>query len=244
MASDNSGMDGDNPPPAPKPGLRLARRRAARGSRVARVLPPALLTPKVLDAIGDMSARIEDLARRLAEAETRSGTLAELADRDPLLDIFNRRAFERELSRTAAYARRYNAKASLVFIDLNKFKWINDVYGHKAGDAVLVHVASIIRANIRRSDIVGRLGGDEFGVILAQVSGELALRKAERLEAMIATTPIEVEGPGDVGGVTLLLTASAGAADITGEGSLAEIMERADKAMYKRKEIYHSGDPR
>jgi len=235
MADKSSGSDGKG---RQKPGLRLAQRRKARGTQVARSLPQSTLTPKVLDAIGEMSARIEDLARRLAEAESRSGELAELADRDPLLGIFNRRAFERELARTAAYARRYGAKASLVFIDLNKFKWINDVYGHKAGDAVLVHAASIIEANIRRSDIVGRLGGDEFGVILAQVDGALALRKAERLEAMIATTPIEVDG------VTLLLTASAGAADITGEGTLADIMERADQEMYKRKEVYHSGDTR
>lgn len=235
MADNKSGPDGTR---RPGPGLRLTRRRQARGTSVARSLPPSSLTPKVLDAIGEMSSRIEDLARRLAEAENRSGELAELADRDPLLGIFNRRAFERELSRTAAYARRYDSKASLVFMDINKFKWINDVYGHKAGDAVLVHIAAIIEANIRRSDVVGRLGGDEFGVILAQVDGDLALRKAERLEAMIATTPIEVDG------VTLLLTASAGAADITGERSLADIMEKADQEMYKRKEVYHSSDTR
>lgn len=222
----------------PSPGLRFKLRQSARHSDVARKLPPSQLTPPVLDAIGSMSARIDELNHKLVQAEAHSLEMKELADRDPLLGIFNRRAFERELVRTAAFARRYGAKASLVFIDLNKFKWINDVYGHKAGDMVLEHVSKIIETNTRRSDVFGRLGGDEFGVILAQVDGALALKKAERLEAMIATTPVEVNG------ITLLLTASAGAADVTGEGTLEELMERADQAMYMRKEAYHAADSR
>lgn len=238
MSYPGFGKGGTKSPPLKRPVSRNAKWRQARATPVARSLNPARLTPKVLDAISDMSAHIDALTQQLADAESRSDQLENLADRDPLLGIFNRRAFERELNRTSAYARRYNAKASLVYIDLNKFKWINDIYGHNTGDAVLVHVAKIIEANIRRSDVFGRLGGDEFGVILAQVDGALALKKAERLEAMIATTPLEA------GDITLLLTASAGAADITGQETIENLMERADKAMYERKEVYHAGDKR
>ena len=184
-------------------------------------------------------ARSVDLHRRELDAvRNEVARLEELADRDPLLGIFNRRAFERELARASAYTARYKVPASLIFIDLNKFKWINDVYGHKAGDTVLRHVASVIASNIRTSDILGRLGGDEFAVILVQADQQAALAKAERLEAIIATTPIDIDG------TTVLLTASAGAVEISGEADLAAEMERADALMYARKSSYHAADTR
>ncbi len=220
------------------PKTRVGLKRLVRRALGGRTIPDAQLTPPVLGAIGELAADVDALREQLAEAEARAGELEQLADLDPLLGVFNRRAFERELARTSAYARRYRAKASLIFIDLNKFKWINDVYGHKAGDVVLKHVAAILSGNIRRSDVLGRLGGDEFGVILVEANGATALKKAERLEAMIATTPVEVNG------VTLLLTASAGAADITGNDTLELLMERADQAMYQSKETWHAGEAR
>lgn len=230
-------MDGTPPAPAQRRRKRPSRidlMRLVRRALAGHALPEAQLSEPVLGALGQLAMQVEDLDAELAAAKARASDLESLADRDPLLGVFNRRAFERELARTSAHARRYRARASLVFIDLNRFKWINDVYGHKAGDAVLVHVAEIVQSNIRQSDVFGRLGGDEFGVILAEADGEVALRKAERLEAMIATTPMEVDG------VTLLLTASAGAADITGNDSLEDLMEQADQAMYRRKQTYHA----
>ena len=216
---------------------------AALGRVLARVhqgpLPAeAELTAPVAATIAALAGEIDRQDRALAEAEERASVLAELADRDPLLELFNRRAFERELARMAAIVERYESQASVVFIDLNKFKWINDVYGHQAGDAVLAHVAGIIKANVRSSDIVGRLGGDEFAVILVQAGKEAAVAKAERLEAIIATTPIEIEG------TTILLTASAGAEEITGTTDLKARLDSADQAMYRRKEEYHAGDQR
>ena len=196
------------------------------------------LTEPVAAAIAALGAEIERKDQALREAEERARQLEELADRDPLLALYNRRAFERELARMAAIVERYEAQASVVFIDLNKFKWINDVYGHHAGDRVLAHVASIIEANVRSSDIVGRLGGDEFAVILVQAGREAALAKAERLEAIIATTPIEIDG------TTILLTASAGAEEITGRDDLKARLRSADEAMYRRKEEYHAADRR
>lgn len=205
----------------------------------ADLLPPeADLTAPVAATIAALAGEIERRDQALRDAETRRAELEELADRDPLLEIYNRRAFERELARMAAIVERYEAQASVVFVDLNKFKWINDVYGHQAGDRVLAHIAGILQANVRSSDIVGRLGGDEFAVILVQADREAALAKAERLEAIIATTPIEIDG------TTILLTASAGAEEITGQADLKARLDSADAAMYRRKEEYHAADKR
>lgn len=201
-------------------------------------LKGAEITPAIAALLANLAGQLEEARRARAEAEARIAELEDLADRDPLLDILNRRAFERELERMAAQIERYGGQASVLFIDLNKFKWINDVYGHQAGDAVLAHVGEIIAKNVRSSDLVGRLGGDEFAVILVQADKQAAIAKAERLEAMIATTPI------DIGGTTILLTASAGAEEITGVADLKAKLESADSAMYQRKEQYHAADQR
>ena len=222
--------------PSPRLLADLRRRFAGPGSGFN--VPLSQLTPQVLAALGALSDDVDHLKHQLAEADMKRQALAELADRDPLLAMFNRRAFERELWRTAAYVERYGASACLIFIDMNKFKWINDVYGHAAGDTVLRHVAKLIEQNTRQSDVIGRLGGDEFAVILSQTSGQMGVRKAERIEAIIATTPVDLDG------TTVLLTASAGVADITGTDDLVALMERADASMYQRKEVYHASDRR
>jgi len=196
------------------------------------------ITPSVAATISALAGEVGRLEAELEDAARRTAELEQLADHDPLLAILNRRAFERELARTADLVERYGTPASILFVDLNKFKWINDVYGHQAGDAVLAHIAATIAANVRSSDIVGRLGGDEFAVILVQADREVATLKAERLEAIIATTPIEIDG------TTILLTASAGAEEITGQQDLKKRLELADAAMYRRKQEYHAGDSR
>jgi GGDEF domain-containing protein len=104
--------------------------------------------------IGRLSAELARAERRIAELETR-------ADIDPLLDVLNRRGFERSLNRSLAYIRRYHIPAALMFIDLDGFKAVNDRYGHAAGDAMLRQVAATLAARVRSSDVVGRLGGDE-----------------------------------------------------------------------------------
>ena len=223
-------------PSAPSQGQALQRIIA----RVCGELRPATheITPSIAATISALAGEIERQDEALRAAGEHAAELAELADHDPLLSILNRRAFERELARTAALVERYKTPASIVFVDLNKFKWINDVYGHQAGDTVLQHVADTLAANVRTSDIVGRLGGDEFAVILVQADKQAAIIKAERLEAIIATTPIEIDG------TTILLTASAGAEEITGEHDLKQRLEQADAAMYRRKQEYHAGDNR
>ncbi len=207
--------------------------------RVCPQLPPrSSITPSVTAVLVALTKEIYRQEKALEQAERRQRVLEDLADRDVLLSVFNRRAFERELTRTAAIVERYGTPASIVFVDLNRFKWVNDVYGHQVGDAVLVHIANILCANVRNSDIVGRLGGDEFAVILVQADNDAANAKAERLEAIIATTPIAING------TTILLTASTGTQEITGTSDLKRNLDDADAAMYRRKAEYHDGDPR
>ncbi len=132
-------------------------------------------------------AETERLKRRLAEVE-------QLADRDPLTPVLNRRAFLRELQRTAAFCARYGAPAALIYFDLDGFKAVNDRYGHAAGDAVLEAVAQGLLDNVRESDVVARLGGDEFAVLLAQAEAGAAAAKAASLIAELERGPVVFEG--------------------------------------------------
>src|SRR5690606_25873974 len=111
-----------------------------------------------------------------------------------LLPVANRRAFVRELSRVMSHMERYNAPHCVLFFDLNGLKRINDTLGHAAGDAALMAVARTLLGNTRQSDLVGRLGGDEFGVILAQTDTASANAKAARLAELIESQKVEWRG--------------------------------------------------
>lgn len=108
-----------------------------------------------------------------------------LADNDALCPVFNRRAFEREVRREIAVAGRFGTPLSLIFIDLDHFKTVNDVFGHAAGDNVLLRVSDILLKHTRETDIVGRLGGDEFGIVLAHASHAATKAKAAELAQLI-----------------------------------------------------------
>lgn len=136
-----------------------------------------------LAALARLAAERDELARRLAAAE-------EVADRDTLTPTFNRRAFLRELHRTMSEVERYRTPAAVLFIDLDGFKQLNDNFGHAAGDAVLRHVGRLLVESVRESDIVGRLGGDEFGIILNRAPADEARVKARSLAELINNSAI------------------------------------------------------
>lgn len=127
----------------------------------------------------NLRAERDELLSQLKNAEA-------LADRDTLCPLFNRRAFTRELSREIALSERYGTPLSLIYIDLDRFKLVNDRFGHATGDRVLLHVAQIILENVRQTDIPGRLGGDEFALLLPHAEYADARRKAIDLEQALS----------------------------------------------------------
>lgn len=154
-------------------------------------LTAADLTPQVQDALSTLMTEIDDLRGEVSRLKLRLNEAQGLADQDVLTPVLNRRAFLREMKRVAAFAQRYGSPASVVFFDLDGFKTVNDRFGHAAGDAALQAVASRLLANVRESDIVGRMGGDEFAVLLAQADRQTALAKAQSLAAAVQDTPVQ-----------------------------------------------------
>ena len=185
-------------------------------------LTQAELTPAVRAALAHLQEEVDRLQGKLADAEL-------LADLDPLTPVLNRRAFERELGRAMASARRYGEDLSLVYFDLNGFKGVNDTYGHAGGDAALKHVADVLARNVRDSDVVGRMGGDEFAVILTRASPDNAAKRAAQLAELIEAEPVRWrERP-------FFLSAAWGVRPFDPDKDAAELLAEADAAMYLRK---------
>jgi diguanylate cyclase (GGDEF)-like protein len=174
-------------------------------------------------------AEREALRRELAEAKAQIAQLERLADEDALTPIANRRAFVRELTRMIAFTKRYGVPSSVVYFDVNGMKQINDNHGHLAGDAALRLVAKTLLDNVRSSDVVGRLGGDEFGVILAHTNEDQAKAKAEALADALASDPLRWAG------VDIRVTAAHGVYSFTASDDPQVAIESADRAMYRQK---------
>lgn len=189
----------------------------------------AELTPKVRDAIMTLMQEVDTLRRELSQTQAQLAQLERLADQDALTPVHNRRAFVRELSRVISLADRYNVPSSLIYFDINGFKTINDTHGHAAGDAALLHVASVLVEQIRESDTVGRLGGDEFGVLLAYADEQQVKDKADQLAHAISATPIEWNNE------KLRVDVAYGTATFRGGESVTDAMATADAAMYRHK---------
>ncbi|MBI1210522.1 MAG: diguanylate cyclase [Alphaproteobacteria bacterium] len=192
-------------------------------------IPEAEFTPRVRDAIMSLMAEVDRLRQELEAVKRRLDTAEAEADQDGLVPALNRRAFVREMSRIMSFGERYDLAASLIYVDLDGFKAVNDTHGHAAGDAALMHVANLLIANVRESDVVGRLGGDEFGVILAKADLVQAQRKAGSLATMFEKHPFEWEGK------ALPLSFAFGVCMFQKGESVASAMANADKAMYASK---------
>lgn len=187
------------------------------------------LTPAVQGALKTLLTEIDDLRGEVGRLKAKLTEVEGLADRDALTPLLNRRALMRELSRIRTFAQRYGSPASLVYFDLDGFKAVNDRYGHAAGDACLCAVAERLTAQVRESDIVGRMGGDEFAVILVQADAATAEAKAKSLAAAIETTPIRF------GEWTAPLHISYGVCEITPDAEPEALIAAADAAMFARK---------
>jgi diguanylate cyclase (GGDEF)-like protein len=176
-----------------------------------------------------LMSEVDTLRRELAQTRDRLDEVEKAADQDQLLPLLNRRAFVRELTRYIGFTDRYKTPASLIYFDLNQFKQINDNHGHAGGDAALKHFAETLLSHVRPSDCVGRLGGDEFGVLLTHADQNTALKKADVLAEALRATPTVWNGREIVVGF------SYGAFELKAGDNADQAMARADEAMYAQK---------
>jgi diguanylate cyclase (GGDEF)-like protein len=194
----------------------------------ARVSPRRATAPKQAGLIEAKSA-VRRLRQDLAKAHAEIEQLRASAETDFLLDILNRRGFERELSRSIAFIKRYSASGALLMLDVDRFKSINDAFGHAAGDKVLKAIAQTLSRQVRASDVIGRLGGDEFVVLLWNLSETDARAKAAELEQAIDALRFSF------GASTVRTGASVGVAVLNVHSEMRTALEQADSAMYVRK---------
>ena len=182
---------------------------------------------------GEVIARVQAAARTKSLQEELLGQgrrLEAMIFEDPLTQLYNRRFMLNQLAVLVSGARRHDRPLSVIMIDIDHFKALNDRYGHEVGDRALVTVAQTMRERLRAEDYLGRLGGEEFLALLPDVDEEAAGLVADSLRATVAEHPLEVAG--DV----LEMTVSAGYAAWRGERP-DELLKRSDDAMYRAKAL-------
>ena len=169
----------------------------------------------------------EDITRERQTSEQ----LIYLAERDALTGLFNRRKLQEELTRLLAIAERHKTQGALIFFDLDEFKYVNDTFGHRAGDTMLIRIAGEVGALVRRNETLSRLGGDEFALLMPDVTAKEAEALAERVVRAVAQIPFRFEGQ------NFRLTTSLGIALYPAHAVNAEeLIAHADAAMYQAKE--------
>ncbi|QJQ31126.1 GGDEF domain-containing protein [Sphingomonas lacunae] len=195
---------------------------------------PANGEPLTSTALGDADEQVlrAEIARLQRENRALTIALAEMervAERDMLTPLFNRRYFLSALHQRIARTERFGDRIALVYVDVDNLKQINDTHGHGAGDFALIEIAARLAAAMRPCDVLARIGGDEFGILLDHVSQIEAAGKMRRLKAIIEDEPCHYEGQ------AMQLGAAFGLAMITPGQSAEDLVGRADAAMYRNK---------
>ena len=166
----------------------------------------------------------------ITEQKTAEDRIVYLAEHDSLTGLINRRRFQKELERAVSYSERYKQQGAVLFIDLDQFKYVNDTYGHQYGDEYLLDVSRRLSQVLRRTDILGRLGGDEFGVVIPKCSYEEAHTVGMALLGGLAQQHLEH------GGKVVPVSASIGIALFPSQSAVAsDLLAKADAAMYTAK---------
>ncbi len=172
------------------------------------------------------------IVRDETERQAQERELLRLATTDYLTGLANRRHFLEKVDMELERFKRYGRPAALLMMDMDHFKQVNDTYGHAIGDRALQHFAAIAQGILRRTDLLGRIGGEEFAALLPDADLAGAEHLAERLRAALATTPVPLE----VGGI-LSLSISIGVTPfLAKDGKTSDILGRADRAMYRAKD--------
>jgi diguanylate cyclase (GGDEF)-like protein len=161
--------------------------------------------------------------------EHRIKELEDLSITDELTRLLNRRGFSMQLQRALAFAARGDSGGSVIMIDLDRFKLVNDTYGHAAGDALLQTVAESLKHRVRETDTIGRLGGDEFAVLMPGISKEIATKRIDALDRDLNGRTFQWEI------AQIPLGASLSLAHYTGTDDEFDVLKRADEAMYRAK---------
>jgi diguanylate cyclase (GGDEF)-like protein len=172
---------------------------------------------------------LEMLAAAVGAKIKRAAELARRARYDVLTGLLNRIAFQEVFHRTQALSRRVRSSLALAILDLDKFKSINDMFGHPLGDRVLIRAAQIITRALRRSDVVGRWGGDEFVVLLPETDRAGAHRALDTVRQALWEDSFETAGP------ALKLSFSAGVVEVTDGTTLEDTVAEADRLLYQAK---------
>ena len=172
---------------------------------------------------------ISALRGKVARLQERVEQLDQLAHQDALINLPNRRGFMRELERLISRVDRYGIHGAMLFVDLDGLKMINDTFGHRAGDEALIQVANLLASGVRHSDVVARIGGDEFGILLEASDEDAAHETASRLVDLICSCEFVHDGD------ALPLSVAIGVGMIDALDTAEAVMERADEAMYLRK---------
>ena len=183
----------------------------------------------------ELEQEVVQLRRELEDTRSRLSEVERQADEDPMLPVLCKRAFLREMRMALAVAQRHNHQSFLLYIDIDGLARINEALGHSAGDAALGHLADILLAQVRATDVVGRLGGDEFGVLLAHCDSlEGAQKKAAEIAMRVNRAPLVWRD------AMLALSISVGVRPVDGTQTVEQIMEAADIAMYEMRRDRYS----
>jgi len=174
-------------------------------------------------------AEISRLRAEVARLEQRIEDLDQLAHRDALVPLLNRRGFTRLLEKLIDRTNRYGDGGAMLFLDIDGLKMVNDTFGHHAGDAALIHLAELLRGDVRTSDSVARFGGDEFAILLERADYAQARETATRLADLIAGSEFRCDGQ------VIPLSAAIGIAMIEHGDCAQAVLIRADRAMYEDK---------
>jgi len=172
---------------------------------------------------------IEHLRSEVARLQSRVEHLDRLSCMDPLVPAANRRGLVKQLSMVLARHERHGVPAAMLFVDVDGLKTINDRHGHGAGDAALVHLTELMSSGVRKTDLVARIGGDEFVIMLDHCTLDVAVETARRLAEQVADSDLIFNG------TALELSVAIGLAMIERGDTPETVLDRADQAMYRQK---------
>ncbi|MEJ8574037.1 GGDEF domain-containing protein [Microbaculum marinum] len=203
----------------------LRRRRGRRNSDgVLREFESPAISDDVRSVVFQLTRRLDELTGELDRTRRRVIELETLTDEDSLVAALNRRGFRRELGRIISVIKRYQSRCGLLHVDVEGLKSINTSYGHEVGDAVLMALARRIRSQVRASDVVGRIAGDAFGVILLSAGQKDAMSKADLLATDLAKPLVTEEG------LSVSVSVRTGATDIFADDTPGAALIRAAAA--------------